>query len=63
MGSTEISKLGFRESWAFIGAKGDPSLASEQRRERGEPAIVTKEFLATTAEGENIRKKEIKESI
>ena len=24
-GSTEIDKLGFRESWAFIGVKNDPT--------------------------------------
>ena len=52
MGSTEIENLGFRESWTFIGVKGDTNgLMSEMRKPRGKGQFseVSKEFLAIRA--------------
>ena len=46
MGSKEIFHLGFRESFAFIGVKGDPTQAKEMRNQRGKDrfSYVFKEF-------------------
>ena len=46
MGSS-VASLGFRESWAFIGVKGEASQVVEMKLKRGEgnKAYVAKEFI------------------
>lgn len=40
MGSVEISKLGFRESWAFIGLKGSKKYAVEVRNKKSKGSLL-----------------------
>jgi hypothetical protein len=50
MGSKEIFNLAFRESFAFVGVKGDPMQATEMRNLRGADrfSYVYKEFEPLT---------------
>lgn len=43
MGSKEIGKLGWRESWAFVGVLGEKS-CTEQRGNKNTQATVSKSF-------------------